>query len=1557
MEDEEDVYETVAEDQYEEMVRKRRDNQEDFVVDDNGAGYADDGEEWIGANEDEKKFKKRSAQERLNENNEKLSKKARSLLDAGARQQGAIKRFASAGVKETSKSKKTANNRNIDDMDIDNMLGASNAHQQGKGSSNASYAANPSTSLAVNQLKNAQFARGPRPVNKRVAPRVLSQVSSSSGAGNSFLQDNDLAAGADAPVYDQDYDDQYQGQEGDTGAMDMENNTEVPEHTDVDTAGDANKTSFSKTSRTFKIKNENLGEEAVSKNTPGGAKAAAFNRFEFDNNSFEGTDAAASQSAATNMTDIPAESYILQDETSEKEGGPAYMDMFFLDATEEKSSGVIYLFGKVLLKEDSKDGIKEEGAPAASKAKKNGNKFVSCCVAVHNCERNLFVLPRGTGEFNADGSEIRVPLQDVWSEINDVLVPSVIPRKQGNEFRVKMVKRNYAFDDASIPREETDYMKVVYSIKHGVPKRDVCEGGKTYEHIFGSGSTGLELFLLKRKIKGPGWIRIRKPQGVSNAFSYSKLEIGVLDPKLIKPVPATENLPTPPVTTMAVSMKTIVNPRTHMHELVAISGLVYHKVDMESETRLDPKQMDRFTFIRPLGFSAGEDFPPRFPHDLQDFIKRQNCHHYCHAMPNERALIAAFLNKVQTIDPDVMASHNLFGFEFDVILSRAKEHKVASWDRLGKLKRSRVPKNINDPSLCGRLFCDTYKASKEFLRETTYSLTHLTEAQLKKKRIEVDPIDVPRFFSNSGDIFKIYQHTENDTLLVQSLMFSLQCVPLTCQLTRLSGNLWSRTMRGARAERIEFLLLHEFHMEKYILPEKIVQEWDNGKKDAKGKKGGKSGSGGAKSNNTDGDEGDNDDELANNVGGHGRKREKASYAGGLVLEPKKGLYDTMVLLLDFNSLYPSIIQEYNLCFTTVNYSKFLEKNAPVISGDMNVVGEEEENEALGNLDAGAALPPLPDPATKQGILPRVIKTLVARRREVKNVLKNERNAAKKQMLDIRQKALKLTANSMYGCLGFSFSRFFAKPIAALITAKGREALQRTVDLSQRELQLDVIYGDTDSVMINSNSKDFKEVMQLGHQVKSKVNELYRDLELDIDGVFSSMLLLKKKKYAAVVVSERNGTFEYEKELKGLDLVRRDWCALSKDTGRWVVDKLLSGQPKEEIVMEIHDYMSEIAAKIKNNQIDLNEFVVRKGLNKNPKDYPDSKGQPHLQVAIQMLKQQKPVNVGDHIPYVICTQTAEEFHASENGTNVIGTPEAEGKTASTKAAPAAQRAFHPDDVLRADGKLKLDFEWYLTNQLLPPISRLCEPIEGTSSAILANKLGIDSSKYQQTRSYQDDEDDWNGFVPKSHMSTAERYKDCVKLTYCCGACNVEQEFPGLENCDGASGLTCASCGSLYLGRNNNRDCYAYLSNRVTLLVRECVKKYYQYWLVCDDMSCRRTTMQQSANGYACTADCHGRMLQLYTDEQLHTQLIYLESLFDYDKANQRKIKMEKEKENADENTLTKLKPDLLADIVIPDHKSVYSALNEHMANSVNGSAFNWIRPSLWSTIFGNQLAAK
>ena len=108
----------------------------------------------------------------------------------------------------------------------------------------------------------------------------------------------------------------------------------------------------------------------------------------------------------------------------------------------------------------------------------------------------------------------------------------------------------------------------------------------------------------------------------------------------------------------------------------------------------------------------------------------------------------------------------------------------------------------------------------------------------------------------------------------------------------------------------------------------------------------------------------------------------------------------------------------------------------------------------------------------------------------------------------------------------------------------------------------------------------------------------------------------------------------------LDLVRRDWCPISKEAGKYVVEQILSGKPREEIVFAIHDYLADLAAKIRSNQIDMTAFVVTKSLNKNPKDYPDCKGQAHLQVALQMVKANKPVNIGDHIPYVICVQVIE-----------------------------------------------------------------------------------------------------------------------------------------------------------------------------------------------------------------------------------------------------------------------------------------------------------------------------
>lgn len=222
---------------------------------------------------------------------------------------------------------------------------------------------------------------------------------------------------------------------------------------------------------------------------------------------------------------------------------------------------------------------------------------------------------------------------------------------------------------------------------------------------------------------------------------------------------------------------------------------------------------------------------------------------------------------------------------------------------------------------------------------------------------------------------------------------------------------------------------------------------------------------------------------------------KEKFKGGLVFEPKRGLWDKYILVMDFNSLYPSIIQEYNIDFTTV------ERHADQDGDDV---------------------PDVPSSDVAQGVLPHLIATLVNRRRQVKALMKDKHAPALKQLQwNIKQQALKLTANSMYGCLGYENSRFYARPLAALTTFKGREILSTTRELAE-SMSLDVIYGDTDSVMINTRCIDYQAAIKIGHEFRRAVNERYRLLEIDIDGVFQRMLLLQKKKVCCTLGERDRG---------------------------------------------------------------------------------------------------------------------------------------------------------------------------------------------------------------------------------------------------------------------------------------------------------------------------------------------------------------------------------------------------------------------------------------------------
>ena len=195
---------------------------------------------------------------------------------------------------------------------------------------------------------------------------------------------------------------------------------------------------------------------------------------------------------------------------------------------------------------------------------------------------------------------------------------------------------------------------------------------------------------------------------------------------------------------------------------------------------------------------------------------------------------------------------------------------------------------------------------------TTWSLTEMCKTHLNSEREDYDPDDTASKLEGSVTsptaMLEFVHHCELDAHFQMAIASKVQILPLTKQLTNLAGNAWydsncliaslpyfltffsrNKTLNGGRAERNEYILLHEFHRLKYICPDKTF-----------GKK--------VKPEPQDDEEGTKTTTKG--------KRDK--YKGGLVFEPKRGLWDKYILVMDFNSLYPSIIQEYNVDFTTID---------------------------------------------------------------------------------------------------------------------------------------------------------------------------------------------------------------------------------------------------------------------------------------------------------------------------------------------------------------------------------------------------------------------------------------------------------------------------------------------------------------------------------------------------------------------------------------------------------------------------------------------------------------
>lgn len=763
----------------------------------------------------------------------------------------------------------------------------------------------------------------------------------------------------------------------------------------------------------------------------------------------------------------------------------------------------------------------------------------------------------------------------------------------------------------------------------------------------------METFLLNRKIKGPCWLIINNYELVKfQQSTWCNLAITCRSPSSITLASETKVQP-PPLVIATLYVRTALHPKTQTNEIVTIVCLVNHRFAIDKKAPITPFTKRYCGFTRPS--------TQNWPIGVNDALGKYKAVTAV-KLDSERALLSWFLTTFKNIDADLVVTHDASDCQLDIICDRISAIKLPMWSRMGRLNLSTMPKKFKD-YFVGRMICDVKSSAEELIKSRSYDLETLCRNVLKieeDQRIEVSNEELYDMYESPDGILKLITLTLQDCLYVMRIMCELNVLPLALQITNICGNLMSRTLQGGRSERNEYLLLHAFEEKDYIVPDKKPREINWNKDETMNI---------AATQMTQTQMGQT--QMVPPPSG----RKKPAYTGGLVLDPIKGFYDQFILLMDFNSLYPSIIQEYNICFTTVDQP-------------------DNEDDPID----------VPDSKFEQGVLPRQIRSLVDRRREVKKLILPGLEPDLKNQYNIRQLALKLTANSMYGCLGFSHSRFYAKHLAALVTQKGRDILMNTKGIVTK-LNFEVIYGDTDSIMINTHSTDYDEVLKIGHLIKQAVNKIYRQVELDIDGVYKYMLLLNKKKYAAVTVTKlKSGELVCKQEHKGLDIVRRDWSQISVIAGKMVLDQLLCDVSLDERIDSIHSYLEEIRENIKQDKVPVAMLTITKQLTKNLREYTKIQSMPHVQVALRMnATKNKRFKRGDVVSYVIC----------EDGTD--NNP--------------MQRGYHLDE-LKSDPKLKIDKEYYLSNQIHPVVSRLLKPIAGTDSARIAQCLGLDPNKYRE-----------------------------------------------------------------------------------------------------------------------------------------------------------------------------------------------------------------------------------
>lgn len=410
----------------------------------------------------------------------------------------------------------------------------------------------------------------------------------------------------------------------------------------------------------------------------------------------------------------------------------------------------------------------------------------------------------------------------------------------------------------------------------------------------------------------------------------------------------------------------------------------------------------------------------------------------------------------------------------------------------------------------------------------------------------------------------------------------------------------------------------------------------------------------------------------------------AEYEGATVLPPVTGYYERPVVTLDFASLYPSIMQAYNLCFSSI-----------VLDDQYGHM--EEHGARYGRYDIAGKVWTFQEHS--KGLLPKILEFLVNERRACKKEMKNfEKSSLDYKLADGKQLALKVSCNSVYGFTGaMNHGMFPCMPVAVATTFNGRQLINQTKLFVETTYGASVVYGDTDSVMLQfPGVNTVEQAFAIAGRVARECSATFREvLSLEFEKVYFPYLLIKKKHYAGMKY-EDNPSHPPVLDAKGLALVRRDNCQLVRTTMRDVLHATM----RDRNPLRAYNIVKDQIRKLVDKQVDLKDLEIsnfyKKGL--------QNDHHPHIQVVKNMTARQSfgVPRVGDRVPYVII----------------------EGARNSQ----IYQRAEHPKYV--TDAGLKIDLEYYLRNQLQSRLEKVLMPLPVPSVIKLFNDASAEIMRVRQ-----------------------------------------------------------------------------------------------------------------------------------------------------------------------------------------------------------------------------------